>query len=96
MGAVTGGSVKAALSVFARRWWAGEAGVEYRKAIRHLDRMLEMQPTRPIHYYNRGDSYRRLAMDAAAKRDFKKFLGNTALPPENPKVKSAFAFTYRK
>ena len=59
-------------------------------------RMLEMQPTRPIHYYNRGDSYRRLAMDAAAKRDFKKFLGNTALPPENPKVKSAFAFTYRK
>ena len=27
MGAVTGGSVKAALSVFARRWWAGEAGV---------------------------------------------------------------------
>jgi hypothetical protein len=34
-------------------------------------------------------------MDAAAKRDFKKFLGTTALPPEHPKVKRAFEYTYR-
>jgi tetratricopeptide (TPR) repeat protein len=68
---------------------------EYKKAIEHLDRMLHMQPNRPIYYYNRGDCYRALAMDAAAKRDFKKFLGTTALPPEHPKVKHAFEFTYR-
>ncbi len=69
---------------------------DYRQAIEHLDRMLAMQPNRPLYYYNRGDCYRALGEDAAAKRDFKKFLGTTTLPPEHPKVKSAFEFTYRK
>lgn len=68
----------------------------YPQAIEHLDRMLAMQPNRPIYYYNRGECYRALGKDAAAKRDFKKFLGTTALPPEHPKVKHAFEFTYRK
>ncbi len=68
----------------------------YKQAIKHLDRMLAMQPNRPIYYYNRGDCYRALGEDAAAKRDFKKFLGTTALPPQHPKVKHAFDYTYRK
>jgi tetratricopeptide (TPR) repeat protein len=69
---------------------------EYREAIQHLDRMLAMQPNRPIYYYNRATCYRALGEDAAAKRDFKKFLGTTALAPEHPKVKNAFEYTYRK
>jgi len=69
---------------------------DYKQAIKHLDRMLEMQPNRPIYYYNRGDCYRALGVDAAAKRDFRKFLGTTALPPEDTKVKHAFEYTYRK
>lgn len=68
----------------------------YRQAIEHLDRMLALQPNEPIYYYNRGDCYRALGEDAAAKRDFKKFLGTTALPPEHPKVKHAFEYTYRQ
>lgn len=59
---------------------------EYKKALKMLDRALELDPRRSSDYYNRGRVHLQLGHDELAKADFKKFLATTELPATSEKA----------
>jgi tetratricopeptide (TPR) repeat protein len=59
---------------------------DYPLARTMLDRVLELDPSRSVDYYNRGRVLLALGEREAAKTDFRKFLATTDLPATNEKT----------
>lgn len=60
-------------------------------ALTHLDRVLELDPSRSVDYFNRGKVLLELRRNEAAKEDFRRFLRLTNLPPDSDKTTFAAA-----
>lgn len=67
---------------------------QYEPALAMLDRVLEIDPSRSVDYYNRGRVLLELNRQQDAKNDFRKFLATTNLPADNQKT--TFASTALK
>jgi tetratricopeptide (TPR) repeat protein len=67
----------------------------FRTAIEHLDRILELDPQRPVDYFNRGRCYFGLNMFTHAKADIETFLRRTDLPFDSPHVREAHDIRHR-
>jgi tetratricopeptide (TPR) repeat protein len=63
----------------------------FENALTMLNRVLELDPSRSVDYYNRGRVLLELQRNEDASKDFKTFLATTALPDDNPKKSFAFA-----
>lgn len=68
-------------------WQTGE----HQKSVEQLNRVLTLDPARSVDYYNRGRNYRALGKHEEMKRDFKKFIATTKLPPGAVQVTEAYA-----
>ena len=58
----------------------------YREALKHINRALQLEPTRSDNYYNRGRLYVELKDLDSAKADFRRFLATSQLPPTSQKM----------
>jgi len=58
----------------------------YEKSREMLDRVLKLDPSRSVDYYNRGRVLMALGEKALAKADFRKFLATTDLPTTSDKT----------
>lgn len=67
---------------------------QYEPALAMLDRVLEIDPSRSVDYYNRGRLLLELNRQQDAKEDFKRFIQTTNLPADNQK--RTFAATVLK
>ncbi len=65
---------------------------DYAAAVAQQDRILTLDPTRSVDYYNRGRSLEMLGRPSEAKRDFERFLATTRLPEGNPRISHAVKF----
>ena len=72
--------------IAALHWKVGE----HDQSIAQLDRVLTLDPARSVDYYNRGRSYQALGKPDEMKRDYKKFLATTKLPPGAVQVTEAY------
>ncbi len=72
-----------ARGVLAQMYYDAKA---YEKARAMLDRILELDPSRSVDYYNRGRVLMVLGEKALAKADFRKFLATTDLPTTSDKT----------
>ncbi len=59
---------------------------EFTLALTHIDRALELDPTRSDNYYNRGRLHTELQAWDLAKVDFRRFLATSQLPATSPKM----------
>lgn len=59
---------------------------EFDIAVSHIDRALELDPTRSDNYYNRGRLHMERNDTEKAKADFRRFLATSQLPPTSPKM----------
>lgn len=64
---------------------------EHDLSVAQLDRVLTLDPARSVDYYNRGRSYQALNRPEEMRRDYKKFLATTKLPPGSAQVTEAYA-----
>ena len=62
---------------------------DWARVVEQLDIVLDMDRTRSIDYYNRGNSLRKLGRVEEMKADFGTFLSITNLPPGDPRVVDA-------
>jgi len=58
---------------------------EYQEALVMLNRVLELDPSRSVDYYNRGRTLLELGRASDAKADFRKFLATSNLPADSDK-----------
>lgn len=59
---------------------------EYEAALAQLNRVLELDPTRSVDYYNRGRVLVELQQSEAAKADFRRFVMRSTLPASSDKM----------
>lgn len=59
---------------------------EYEAALAQLNRVLELDPTRSVDYYNRGRVLDELQQPEAAKADFRRFVMRSTLPASSDKM----------
>jgi tetratricopeptide (TPR) repeat protein len=59
---------------------------DYAEALKHMDRALQLDPTRSDNYYNRGRLYIELDEIDKAKADFRRFLATSQLPATSQKM----------
>ncbi len=64
----------------------------YEAAVKQLDVLLQLDPTRSTDYYNRGRALEELGRRDEARRDFEKFLGTTKLPNGDERVAHAYQY----
>ncbi|MBI5852466.1 MAG: hypothetical protein HZB39_15740 [Planctomycetes bacterium] len=66
------------------------------RAVKELDALLALDPTRSADYYNRGRALEQLDRREDARRDYEKFLYTTSLPASDERVAHAARSTQRK
>jgi tetratricopeptide (TPR) repeat protein len=62
---------------------------EFTLALTHIDRALELDPTRSDNYYNRGRLHTEMQAWDLAKADFRRFLATSRLPATSPRMTRA-------
>ena len=64
---------------------------QHAEVVAELDRVLALDPTRSIDYFNRGRSLKALGKTELMRRDYQKFVATTKLPPGSAQVTDACA-----
>lgn len=66
------------------------------EALKHLDAVLHLDPTRSVDHYNRGRLLRELGRTEEAREDLRTFLATTSLPADSPQVVDAVQMLTRQ
>lgn len=65
---------------------------DYAGALAELDALLKMDPNLVHEFFNRARCHARLGNRGAAMEDFRRFVGGSLLPREDPRVREALEF----
>ena len=69
---------------------------QYEDALRQLNAILRLDPSRSADYYNRGVILRKLGRLEQAKADLRTFVATTSLPSDSPKIVDAIQTLQRE
>lgn len=69
---------------------------DYQASLAQLDEILNIDPLRSEHYYNRANLYEVLGRTEDARRDYASFMNSTNLPSGHEKYVRAYEFTTKR